>query len=172
MRGTADNDNEILEPLKFRPNSKYPEARWILGQTLFALALIAVGSQVFVKNLDHLSLTLGIAPHIIALFLSPIATELPEILNAVIWVRQGKERLALANISGSMMIQATVPSAFGILFTPWIFDSYLALAGLFTMISIAFLWLTLKKHQLSANKLLIAAGFYVCFVIAVTMIHN
>ncbi|EGW40802.1 sodium:calcium antiporter [Desulfosporosinus sp. OT] len=172
MKETADNHNEILEPLKFRPKTKNPETRWVLVQTFLSLALIAVGSQVFVKNLDHLSLAIGIAPHIIALFLSPIATELPEILNAVIWVRQGKERLALANISGSMMIQATVPSALGILFTPWIFDSYLALAGFFTMVSIAFLWLTLKKYQLSANKLVLAAGFYVCFVVTVALIHS
>lgn len=30
--------------------------------------------------------------------LSPVATEMPETINALIWVRQGKERLALANI--------------------------------------------------------------------------
>lgn len=166
MKETADNHKEILEPLKFQPRTKNPETRWILGQTFLSLALIALGSQIFVKNLDHLSLAIGIAPHIVALFLSPIATELPEILNALIWVRQGKERLALANISGSMMIQATVPSALGILFTPWIFDTYLALAGLFTMVSIAFLWLTLHKHRLSANRLVLASGFYACFVVA------
>jgi cation:H+ antiporter len=72
----------------------------------------------------------------IALYLSPIATELPEILNAIIWVRQGKERLALRNISGAMMIQATVPSTLGILFTPWFFDRHLAMAGVFTMLSL------------------------------------
>ncbi|HVJ47734.1 sodium:calcium antiporter [Desulfitobacterium sp.] len=166
MKETADNHKEILEPLKFRPRTKTPETRWVLGQTLISLALIAVGSQIFVKNLDYLSLAIGIAPHIVALFLSPIATELPEILNAIIWVRQGKERLALANISGSMMIQATIPSALGILFTPWLFDTYLALAGLFTIVSIAFLWLSLRNHKLSASRLAWAAGFYACFVVA------
>lgn len=104
MKETSDNHKEILEPLKFRPKTKNPETRWVPGQTILSLTLITVGSQIFVKNLDHLSISIGIAPHIIALFLSPIATELPEILNAIIWVRQGKERLALANISGSMMI--------------------------------------------------------------------
>jgi cation:H+ antiporter len=60
---------------------------------------------------------------VVALLLSPIATELPEILNAIIWVRAGKTQLAPANISGGMMIQATVPSGIGILFTPWKFDA-------------------------------------------------
>ncbi|MGN6688211.1 MAG: hypothetical protein ACTHK1_11805 [Actinomycetales bacterium] len=57
----------------------------------------------------------------------PLATELPEIMNAITWVRQGKTRLALANNSGAMMIQATVPSGIGLLFTPWRFDTALLL---------------------------------------------
>ena len=38
----------------------------------------------------RLAPALGLPPQLLALLLSPIATELPEILNAVIWVRQGK----------------------------------------------------------------------------------
>lgn len=39
---------------------------------------------------------------------------------AVIWGRQGKQILALANISGAMMIQATVPYLLhGCLMKPW-----------------------------------------------------
>lgn len=158
---------EILEPLKFRPKNKRPETFWILIQTGFSLLLIALFSQVFVIQLDHLSQSIGIAPHLVALFLSPIATELPEIMNAIIWVRQGKERLALANISGAMMIQATVPSALGLLFTPWIFDRYLALAGVCTLLSIAYLCLTLQKSKLSVGKLSFAALFYILFIVMV-----
>lgn len=61
--------------------------------------------------LRPISIALSWPPHMVALLLSPLATELPETMNALIWVRQGKERLALANTSGAMMIQATIPSA-------------------------------------------------------------
>ena len=74
------------------------------------------------------------SPQLVALLLSPIATELPEILNAVIWVRQGKTSLALGNISGAMMIQATVPSALGIFFTPWLLSPALLWAAAVTMV--------------------------------------
>ncbi len=70
-----------------------------------------------------------LSPHLVALVLSPVATELPETINALIWVRQGKERLALANISGAMMIQATIPSALALFATPWLFDAPLMVAG-------------------------------------------
>ena len=65
-------------------------------------------------------------------------------MNAIIWVRQGKTRLALANISGAMMIQATVPSGLGLLFTPWRFDTPLVLAGLATMAAIGYLLFLLR----------------------------
>lgn len=163
--GGDTGKGESLEPLRFRPRVHRPETGWIVFQTLFSLLLIALGSQIFVHYLESLSTLIGVPSHIVALFLSPIATELPEILNAVIWVRQGKERLALANISGAMMIQATVPSALGILFTPWLFDKYLALAGVFTILSILFLWFTLQRQKLSAQRLAAAAAFYLLFVI-------
>jgi Ca2+/Na+ antiporter len=70
------------------------------------LAVIFVSSQIFVHQLDAIGPMLGLSSAITALLLSPIATELPETMNAIIWVRQGKIQLALANISGAMMIQA------------------------------------------------------------------
>ncbi|MGC8069051.1 hypothetical protein, partial [Salmonella enterica] len=57
----------------------------------------------------------GLSPVLAALLLSPVATEMPELMNVLIWVRQGKHRLALANISGAMMIQGTIPKAFCLL---------------------------------------------------------
>ncbi|MGF2075800.1 hypothetical protein, partial [Enterococcus casseliflavus] len=85
-----------------------------------ALIVIFAASRLFVSQIEGLGPQLGIPPQLLALFLSPIATELPETLNAIIWVRQGKYRLALANISGAMMIQATIPTALGLFFTPWL----------------------------------------------------
>lgn len=134
-----------LDPLKFSPRSTSPKKSLILIQTILALILIFIGSQMFVHNLGALSISLGMAPHMVSLLLSPVATELPETLNAVIWVRQGKENLALSNISGSMMIQATVPSALGIIFTPWLLDNSLILSAIITFIAIFSLWITLKK---------------------------
>jgi cation:H+ antiporter len=170
MSAKNDAGTERLAPLKFRPQKVNPEFLWVIFQTGISLALIFIGSQVFVNRLETLSKIFGIAPHIIALFLSPIATELPEVLNAVIWVRQGKERLALGNISGAMMIQATIPTALGLIFTPWLFDSYLLMGAISTVLSISFLWLCLRSRRFSAKKLLISSLFYGGFIISVVII--
>lgn len=150
------HEDAELEPLKFRPRDKSPSTSWVIAQTTLALVVIFVSSELFVHQLDLISPALGLSPQLTALLLSPIATELPETLNAIIWVRQGKTALALGNISGAMMIQATVPSALGILFTPWILDRPLLIAAAVTALSISAMWLLLKKAQLTAGRL---AGF-------------
>ncbi|MFC0906544.1 sodium:calcium antiporter [Clostridium sp. MT-14] len=161
-----------LEPLKITPNNEEPKKLFILIQTIGALVVIFTGSQMFVNKLDILSNSLGIAPHMVSLLLSPVATELPEILNAVIWVKQGKESLALSNVSGSMMIQATVPSALGIMFTPWLFDKYLIISAVITFIAIFSLWVTLRKKRLSDKRLACNILLYVLFVIVVVFAKN
>jgi cation:H+ antiporter len=110
---------------------------------------------------------LGLPAAVTALLLAPIATELPEIMNAIIWVRQGKTKLALANVSGSMMIQATVPSGLGLLFTPWRFDNTLLISGVVTLLAVLYLLFTLRSGQLSVRRLSIAAAFYALFAVAV-----
>ena len=62
------------------------------------------------------------------------------------------------------MIQATIPSALALLFTPWRFDQYLLLAGAVTWLSIFSLWLTLRHRQLCASRLLLCGLFYLLFV--------
>jgi len=163
MRGECSMSEVILDPLTFQSHQTEPKTRWVLSQTLISLTLIFISSHIFVKNLELLSGFWHISPHVVALLLSPIATELPEILNAVIWVRQGKETLALGNISGAMMIQATVPSAFGLFFTPWLFDGYLLWAGIVTLLSVIYLWVTLKRDKLSPIMLVYAGLFYILF---------
>lgn len=129
---------EELEPLKLRP--AHPTLGWAALQALAALAVITAASRIFVAQLGLLALGLHCPPQLAALLLSPVATELPETLNALIWVRQGRVRLALANISGSMMIQATIPAALGIYCTGWQFDSPLIISAIVTLAAIAFLW--------------------------------
>lgn len=146
-------DCEDLEPLKLRPRDENPSMFWAATQTLLALVVIAGASHVFVNQIELLGIAMGASPHVAALLLAPVATELPEIMNALIWVRQGKERLALANISGAMMIQATIPSALGIFMTPWLLDGPLLAAGLFTMLSISLLWLRFRRAGMSVPAL-------------------
>lgn len=161
--GGDDGENEDeLAPLTLT-RSLTPGMTPVILQTLATLVVIFVASQVFVAQLDWAGPQLGLSKAVVALLLAPVATELPEVMNALIWVRQGKVQLALSNVSGSMMVQATVPSGLGLLFTSWRFDGPLLLSGLVTMAAIVFLLVTLRRGRLSAPVLGAAAGFYVVF---------
>jgi cation:H+ antiporter len=156
---------EELEPLKLRPANPEPSTGWAVFQTVLALVVIFLSSRVFVHQLDAIGPWLGMPPQMVALLLSPVATELPEILNAVIWVRQGKVALALGNISGAMMIQATIPSALGLFFTPWLLSKPLVWAAVVTLVAVAGLYLLLRNNALTARRLSLLGFLYAVFAV-------
>ena len=150
LRGAQVLSEEVLEPLKLHPKGD-PGLLWPLVQTSLALIAIAIASKVFVGQLETIGIWAGLSPQLVALLLSPVATELPETMNALIWVRQGKERLALANISGAMMIQATIPTALGLFFTSWVFSRELIVSGVITMAAVAILLGLFSKNAVNAR---------------------
>jgi cation:H+ antiporter len=169
-RSTGEHASaEDLEPLKLQPRRTTPTRAAVLTQVAVTLALIFGSSQLFVDQLEWAGPVLGLPSVVVALLLSPVATELPEIMNAIIWVRQGKTQLALANISGAMMIQATVASGIGILLTPWMFDTPLVLAGQTTIVSVAYLLWLLRHDTFTAARLSAAAGLYAVFAVALVL---
>jgi len=164
MSGEQEIDDDALEPLKLSPTAPTPRAWAAIVQTLAALAVIFVSCRFFVGQLDALGPFLGLKPQLLSLLISPIATELPETLNAIIWIRQGKVRLALANISGAMMIQATVPTAFGLFSTPWRLDPALVVAGAITLLSVGVLFLAFWRGWITRTYLALMSIFYLAFV--------
>ncbi len=163
LRGAQVLSEEVLEPLKLHPRGD-PGLAWPLLQTTLALLAIAIASKVFVGQLEAIGIRAGLSPQLVALLFSPVATELPETMNALIWVRQGKERLALANISGAMMIQATVPTALGLFFTSWIFSRELLVSGVITMAAMAALLGLFSKNAVDARRLIPLAALYALFI--------
>jgi cation:H+ antiporter len=169
LRGGGPASVAELAPLRLQPRRAVPSRTAVLVQTLGCLALIFVASQLFVGQLEWAGPVLGLPPAVVALLLAPIATELPETMNALIWVRQGKTQLALGNISGSMMIQATIPSGLGLLFTPWRFDTPLLLAAVTTAAAVLYLLVLLRTKRLTPGRLVVVAGFYSAFAIALAV---
>jgi len=141
---------------------------FVMAQVALALALIVLGAQVFVGAVDHLSTVIGLDPTILALIIAPIATELPEKFNSVLWVRNGKDTLAMGNITGAMVFQSAVPTVLGLLFTPWVFSEesliHFASAGVAFASTIIIFGGMLMRGRLSAWTLLIGGPFYLVYV--------
>jgi cation:H+ antiporter len=131
---------------------------------------------VFVTALQDISFAIGFDPRLFALIVAPIATELPEKFNSVIWVRTKKDTLAMGNITGAMVFQACFPTAIGILFTEWAFDAESALsfasAGAAILATILILGPIMRSHRLRAAGLLIGGPIYLIYVIAVLILPS
>jgi cation:H+ antiporter len=171
MAGGDGSEEGEMEPLTFARHATVPGTGIALVQTMLALVVIFGASHVFVMQLEALGPSLGLEPQLLALLLSPIATELPETMNAIIWVRQGKYRLALANISGAMMIQATIPTAFGLFWTPWILGTPLLLAGGITALAIVAMFLAFRAGLVSRWLLASMGLLYLLFAGLLVALH-
>jgi cation:H+ antiporter len=145
-----------------------PGMRIIVSQVLVALALIIIGAQVFVGAVEHLSTQIGLDPTILALVIAPIATELPEKFNSVLWVRTGKDTLAMGNITGAMVFQSCLPTVLGLLFTSWTFTGesaiHFASAGVAFLATFLIFGTMLRRGTLSAWTLLIGGPLYLVYI--------
>lgn len=89
-------------------------------QTLLALGIIITGAHLFVAEVSYFATeVINIPAAVLALLLAPLATELPEKFNSVIWISRDKDTLAIGNITGAMAFQGTLPVTLGIVFTSW-----------------------------------------------------
>lgn len=170
---TSEDNHETgeLDPLKIRPGDVNPSVAWVGLQSAASLVCIFIASRVFVSQIEAVGNGFGLAPQLAALLMSPIATELPETLNAVIWVRQGKERLALANISGAMMVQATVPTSLCLFFTPWILDRSLLISAAITAIATGVLFVLFRRGEVRGSALAQIGWLYALFVLAIVYLN-
>ena len=178
-----DVDVEDLAPLRFNrldpttPNTDdaVPRLRIVNLQVLTALGLIVVGAFFFVDAVGHLATTLGVDPAIPALVIAPIATELPEKFNSIIWVRQGKDTLAMGNITGAMVFQSTIPTVVALLFAAdaWhvTADSRIAfLSAGIAFLSSAVIFIPMARSgRLVGKRLLVGGGFYLAYLAIVVL---
>jgi cation:H+ antiporter len=171
-------DATDLAPLRFRRvdlrqyrrEPETPRLRVVSLQVLVALALIIVGAYVFVDAVEHISISFGLDPALLALIVAPIATELPEKFNSLIWVRNGKDTLAMGNITGAMVFQSCIPTSIGILLaasawtiSPETLISFASAGIAFASAALIFLPMA-RRGSLSGNHLLIGGLFYVVYV--------
>lgn len=158
---------EVPERLLALPRTANPPLFAVAGQTLLSLGAIVAGAHFFVDAVEHAAEGLGLPAGLIALILAPLATELPEKFNSVFWLRDGKDTLALGNMTGAMIFQSTIPVTFGILFTSWSLGGLDLLATALALASGGLVYLTLKRlGKLQAGHLMLGGAFYLVFVAA------
>ena len=176
-------DAEDLAPLRFhrldpggrREQPHAPRLRVVNLQVIFALGCIVVGAVAFVRGVEGIATSFGLDEALLALVIAPIATELPEKANSLIWVRAGKDTLAMGNITGAMVFQSAFPVSVALVFAPaaWSVSTASALtfgSALIAFASMAVIFLPLRRGRaLTGRRLLVGGAFYLLYIAAVVV---
>ncbi|HBT49071.1 MAG: Ca2+/Na+ antiporter [Caldanaerobacter subterraneus] len=174
VRATFNSEGKIkqnVEELLFsRIFSLPPTLFWIIIQLFISLSGIIFSSHLFVGYVKDLSHLMGVSPLILSLVITPIATELPEKFNSIVWVGQKKDTLALGNITGAMVFQSSIPVIIGILFTPWNITgiAFLSATLALTSATLNLIWINMKK---SVNPFILMSGGILYGIFLLTVIH-
>jgi cation:H+ antiporter len=171
--------HEGLEPLRFHRLDRrapqypaHPRLPIVTVQVAFALACIIGGAWGFVHAVEDLSSSLGLNGTLLALVIAPIATELPEKLNSVLWVRRGKDTLAMGNITGAMVFQSAIPTSVGLIFAPALWTvvgagvAFSSAAITFGSAAAVIVPMVIRR-RLGAKALLVGGAFYLTYLIVV-----
>ncbi|MBI4491991.1 MAG: sodium:calcium antiporter [Chloroflexi bacterium] len=159
---------EELDPLHFARAERVPGLPIVLCQAFAALALIVGGAYFFVQNVSIVAEGLGVPALVLALIVAPVATELPEKFNSVLWVSRNRDTLALGNITGAMVFQSCVPVSFGLVFTEWspaaLGASGMASAAIALVSTVVLFGVVANLGKLSGPALLSGGAWYLGYL--------
>jgi cation:H+ antiporter len=143
----------------------------VLVQTFVSFGAILVGARFFATFVEDFSHAMNFNTLLVALVLAPLATELPEAANSLLWTKDGKDVIALGNVAGAMVFQSTIPVTIGVLLTPWELGRFGTVAAVFALISGLVIWIQLRlrarDNSLPLSSLMFGGSLYVVFLIYV-----
>lgn len=137
----------------------------IILQIIVGLALLVAGAKGFINGVDEASKILGISTLMLSLLIIPIATELPEKVNSILWIRKGKDTLAFGNITGAMVFQGTLLPAIGITLTPWEPRSEVVWGLVITLLAALWMRYLVAKGGIRVWHLLINGAMYITYLV-------
>jgi cation:H+ antiporter len=140
-------------------------------QLIIGLILLVVGAKMFVHGVELVSTVLGVSALVVSLLIVPVATELPEKVNSILWVRKGRDTLAIGNITGAMVFQGTVIPATVMMLMPWNLEAGPAVAAIvLALLGNGWLWYLSRSGRLTGRYLSMSMLLYVVFMIYVVAV--
>ncbi|MDD5435741.1 MAG: sodium:calcium antiporter [Nitrospira sp.] len=139
---------------------------FVVVQLIIALGLIIAGAKGFVIGVEHLAGILRVPVIALSLLIVPIATELPEKINSITWIRAGKDTIAMGNITGAMVFQGSLLPAIGIFLTPWTLNLTVTTSSIVTILAGTWIYILVRKKAKMTPPMFIINGLlYITFVI-------
>lgn len=159
--------SEPIMPMRQELPKKTMHVLLLLG----SLTLVGVGATAAVTGIIKLAETAGIPEYLISFFGASIGTSLPEIIVDFTALRSGKKDIAIGDITGSCLVDATLSIGVGPLIAPTAITAAMALKGSFAaaiaILAVTLLFTLRGKHDrwTGALLLILYAGMYYFFMV-------
>ena len=101
-----------------------------LALTLVWFVVVAAGAWALVSGLARIAAGLGVPEYVLAFLGASVGTSLPELIIGVSALRRGQTGLAIGDLLGSCLVDATLAVGIGPAFRPTRIDADLALQGI------------------------------------------
>ena len=151
----------ILDELIF---SKFFKAKnylcFVILQLIFSIVILTLSVHFFVGEIEYFAKIYSLSLVVLSLIITPFATELPECVNSIIWLKNDKDDLALANVIGATVFQATIPFSIGILLTSWVLNLNILINACVVILASLMIMLDILMHKKIRLISLILAGFF------------
>jgi cation:H+ antiporter len=170
VRGGAIQAEETLNPLIMdRGPARESDPNMVIA-AIVGLGAMVGGAHLFVEELLHVAEDLGVEAIVLSLILAPLATELPEKVNSFFWVREGKDSLALGNITGAMVFQSVIPVGIGLVFTDWDLTGNAAISvGLGLAGGVIAYWALRLRDRFELPAVVAWLALYSAFIVVVSV---
>ncbi len=172
LKDTCDAQESNCPKLYLSRACKIPPTKGSLGFALIILQVIAallgiiLGAKLFVTEVEDISAVVGIPVMILAFLIAPIATELPEKFNSVIWYLRSKDTLAFGNITGAMVFQSSIPVSIGLLFTEWSLEPINIASIVIALVAAGWMYYNVRVKGCMDYKVMMTSGsLYALYII-------
>lgn len=165
----AEDELMIKQYLKL-PNNLFT----VLLQSVVGLAGLIYFAHIFINGITGTSHMLHFPAFLLSVILIPVATELPEKVNSILWIRRGKDTLAMGNITGAMVFQGLLLPPIGILFTPWVMSYDKAVSSFITFVAVFWMIYHIRRHNnLKVKHFILNAVLYIiCIGVSLGVYHG
>jgi len=167
--GTEADDELYLKHFLKLPNN----LATVIFQAILGFAGLIYFAHVFIEGIVGTSQILGISMFLISVVLIPVATELPEKVNSILWIRKGKDTLAFANITGAMVFQGLLLPILGILLTDWKLPPEKAVSCITTFAATIWLFIHAGKNtHYKVKHFAVNGGLYILSLLVSFMVFK
>lgn len=134
---------------------------------IFSMGFLLLGAHFTVDSAVEIAATLGVKPALVGMFLIALGTTLPELFFAIKAVRQKEDGLALGDILGTVLTDATIVVGILALIHPFSFDARIVYStGVIMLISAGVVFYLMKTGKsLTRKEASLLALIYLFFVV-------